>query len=132
MIRKRAFVVLAIFLAALAAGKGRQKPDKSETLRSVQFNNVEMAAILQSLAADCDVTIGLEADPEKPRSQISLDLRSVNFSQILNGIVQAEPRYKWRESNGHIDVLPVSGGLGLLDSRIEEFQVKDVKPGSGC
>ena len=122
----RAFLVLAIFLSVLSAGNGRQKPNKSEVLRTVYFDNVDMASVLHAFAADYDITIGLEADPEKPRSQITLNLSGANFSQILDGIVSVEPRYKWRDNNGHIDVLPVNGGLGLLDSRLEAFQLQDI------
>jgi len=122
----RALVALAILLVVLSAGSGRQKPNKSEVLRTVYFEHVDMASVLHAFAADYGVTIGLEADPEKPRSQITLNLRGVNFSQILDGIVSVEPRYKWRDNNGSIDVLPVNGGLGLLDSRLEAFQLKDV------
>lgn len=126
MSRKSAFVLLAILLLASASGNAWQKPDKSATLRTVSLDNVDMASVLHAFAADYGVTIGLEADPEKPRSQITLNLRGVNFSQILDGIVSVEPRYKWRDNNGSIDVLPVNGGLGLLDSRLEAFRLKDV------
>jgi len=126
MRHKKALAVSLILLSWLSGAGGQERASKSEILRTVYFNNINMAAVLQSFAADYDVTIGLETDPEKPQSQITLNLHAVNFRQILDGIVQAEPRYRWRENNGSIDVVPVNGGIGLLDSRIQAFHLKDV------
>src|SRR5215831_12800651 len=124
--RRKVALAISILLLSLWSAAGGQQRIKSEILRTVYFNNVNMAAILASFAADYDVPIGLELDPEKPQSQITLNLHEVNFSQILDGIVQAEPRYKWREHNGSIDVMPKNESLGLLDFRIQTFQLKDV------
>jgi hypothetical protein len=124
--RKKTLAVVVVILSSLSITSGQSRPSKSESLRVVEFHDVDMGAALAAFAADYDVPIGLEADPEKPRSQITLHLRDVLFPQILDGIVQAEPKYRWRENNGCIDVLPVSGGLDLLDSRIDSFQLTDV------
>jgi hypothetical protein len=125
MRRKVALAFSILLLSWWSAADGQER-SKSEILSTVYFNNINMAAVLHSFAADYDVTIGLETDLEKPQSQITLNLHEVNFRQILDGIVQAEPRYRWRESNGSIDVVPINGGTGLLDFRIETFQLKDV------
>ena len=126
MRRKVAIAVSILLLSWWSAAGEQQKRNKSETLSTVSFNNIDMAAALASFAADYDVAIGFETDPEKPQSQITLNLHGVNFSQILDGIVQAEPRYRWRENNGNINIVPINGGAGLLDSRIQSFQLKDV------
>jgi len=124
--RKKALAVVLFVLSSLSLANGQPRQSKSEILRTVEFNNVDMGAILASFAADYDVAIGLDADPEKPRSQISLHLQRVIFPQILDGIVQTEPRYAWREDNGSIDVFPVYRSLDLLDARIQSLQLKDV------
>jgi len=124
--RKKALAVLLFVLSSLSLVNGQPRQNKSQILRAVEFNNVDMGAILASFAADYDVAIGLEADPEKPRSQISLHLERVVFHQILDGIVQAEPRYLWREDNGSIEVFPVNRRFNLLDARIQSLQLKDV------
>ena len=79
---KRALVVLAIFLSALSTAQGRQKPDQSETLRTVYFDQLDIASIPRTFAYDYDVTIGLKADPEKPQSQITLNLSGANFCRF--------------------------------------------------
>jgi hypothetical protein len=118
--------IVAIACAWTPFSRGQQKPLKTSTLRVVQMNSVDMASLLATLAVDNEITIGLEVDPEKPRSQITLDLRDVNFHQILDGIVKAEPKYRWRENDGNIELSPVGGGSSLLDAPIQSFQVKDV------
>jgi len=118
--------ILAIACAWTPFSNGQQRPVKTSTLRVVQMNGIDMAAFLATLAVDYEITIGLEVDPDQPKPQIELNLRDVNFSQILDGLVKAEPKYRWREQDGSIEVLPISGGSILLDTPIQSFQVKDV------
>jgi hypothetical protein len=115
--------VLAIVLAAATAISAQQNPKAQ--VRVIRFHG-DMGALLGTLAQEYDVVIGLEADPKKPRSDVTLDLYDATFHDMLNGIVQSEPRYQWRENGGCIEVFPVSGGLSLLDTPIRSFQVKDV------
>lgn len=117
--------VLVIVLAVATAISAQQNPAKASQVRVIKFHG-DMAALLAQLAQEFDVTIGLEADPKKPRSEVTLDLYDATFHDMLNGIVQSEPRYQWRESGGCIEVLPVNNGLSLLDTPISSFQVKDV------
>jgi hypothetical protein len=124
--RKQAVVLVLFILSSLSLAHGQLRQSKSEIVRTVEFNNVDLGSALAAFAADDDVAIGLEADPEKPRSQISLHLQRVIFHQILDGIIQAEPRYVWREDNGSIDVFPVNGSFDLFDLRIQSLQLKDV------
>ena len=122
--RTASIVVLAVVCSWTT--NAQQRPTPQDRLRTVQFNGVRLSGALALFAADYQITIGLEADPRKPDSTIVLDLHDVAFRNILDGIVRAEPLYKWRDDDGCIDVLPISGGLGLLDSRIQAFQLKDV------
>jgi hypothetical protein len=116
---------LAIVLAVATAISAQQNPAKASQVRVIKFHG-DMATLLATLAQQYDVTIGMEADPKKPRSEVTLDLYDATFHDMLNGIVQSEPRYQWRESGGCIEVLPVSNGLSLMDIPIGSFQIKDV------
>ncbi len=125
-------LIRAIFFAMITFScsglvHAQAKPLEQEPLRNVEFSGVRLTTVLANLAADFRITIGLETDPQKPESTLELHLRGVVFRQILDGIVLAEPLYKWRDNNGAIDVLPVGGGL--LDARIHSFQLKDVNRG---
>lgn len=124
--RHRTITVVIIVLSAFSIARAQQLLDKTTTLRNVVYNGVDVAQVLIAFAQDYDVTIGLETDPDKPHSPITLHLRNVVFKDILDGIVQAEPLYRWRENNGCIDFLPVSGGLNLFDERIDNLKLKDV------
>lgn len=118
--------IVAIACAWTSVSMGQRKPTPTSALRVVQMDGIDLEAFLATLAADYQTTIGLEVDPEKPQSQIKLELRDVNFHQILDGIVNAEPKYRWRENDGSIGVSPVNGGSSLLDATIQSFQVRDV------
>src|SRR5512138_2658652 len=80
--------------------RGQQVTPKSLPTRLVRLNGLDMATFLAAMAADYEVTIGLEVDRSQPRAPLTLDLRDVNFQEILDGIVQAEPKYRWRENDG--------------------------------
>ena len=122
MSRLATIVIIVCAGAALAAG---QKP-RPEQLRVVEMSGVEMGALLATLALDCSVTIGFEADPNRPRSPIELHLRDVNCRQVIEGTVKAEPRYQLRESKWFMEVLPAKAGLSFLDTPIGSFQLNDV------
>src|SRR3954454_23593428 len=117
-----AATLIGLFCFGLVSGQDRSVED--QRLRNIQYNGVRLASVLAALAADYKVTIGLEADPAKPESMVDMHLRAVIFRQILDGVVQVEPLYKWRENNGAVDLLPVGGGL--LDASIPAFELKDV------
>lgn len=118
--------ILALACVWVPLSPAQQQPARSESTRRVQMGGIEMAVILANIAADYKTVIGLEVDPDKPRSPITIDLRDVNFLQIVDGVVKAEPRYRWRENDGSIEVFPVKGSSSLFETPIQSFQVKDV------
>ena len=122
---KQTAAVLAIVLAVATAISAQQNSSPAERVRVIKYQG-DMASLLATLAQQYDVVVGLETDPKKPRSEVTLDLHDVNCRDMLNGIVQSEPRYQWRENGGRIEVFPVSGALSLLDTPLASFQVKDV------
>src|SRR6185369_7684904 len=123
---RRIATSLSIVCLGVSLGAAQQRPLKTDQLRIADFSNVNMGAILETIATDYAVTIGFETDPNKPQSSIELHLRNVDFIQFLDGVVKAEPRYQWREHDGFIEVVPVNQGVSLLDTPISSFQVKDV------
>lgn len=103
-----------------------QEPTQPEILRLIYFNDVNMATVLASLADDYDHTIGFEVDPDTPEPKITIKLRDVTFPQILDGIVKADPKYRWRENDGCIEVFPLNASSSLLDTPIQRFQAKNI------
>jgi hypothetical protein len=86
----------------------------------------DMASLLSHLTPIFGVTVGLELEPKQPRPEVSIYLREPTLTDVLNAIVKSSPAYKWRESNGGIEVLPVEANNPLLDTMISAFSVSDV------
>lgn len=127
MTKKTAMAVLIVICGATVSrviGQQASAP-KIQPLRVIQYDG-DMATLLAHLAGSFDVTIGLETDPKQPKSQVSLYVRDATFTDVLNAIVKSAPRYKWRELDGCIEVLPVGASSPLLDTLINNFRVTDV------
>ncbi len=120
--------LLLVALACVVVVIAQQGGAKPPPLRMIHYHG-DMAGLLATFAEDYGVIIGLEADPKKPKPEVTIDLRDATLRDILNGIVESEPRYQWRESDGYIEVLPTSGSSILLDTPVASFQVKDVRRG---
>jgi hypothetical protein len=107
---------------------------QTDAARPVQIRVIkyrgDMAHLLSQLAESDGTVIGLEIDPRKTMSQITLDLENVTLREILNGVVQSEPRYRWREVDGVIEVVPVNQTISLLDTPVNTFKVSDVSTAS--
>ncbi len=120
--------LMVLFLVAFASAIGanaQQDLSREFTIREVKYNG-DMANLLASLAKQQGKVIGLETNPAKPRSNITLARQTVSFPQLLDAIVQAEPSYQWREGEDSIEVFPVNRSTSLLDTTIASFEVKDV------
>jgi len=124
----RLFRITAVVLISLACTtfiRAQQAPSR-DPLRVVQFQNIDLAAILAALAADEQVPIGFEGDPKKPRSPIAIHLTNVRTREILDGLVGVEPAYQWRDGGDFIEVFPVRGRSVFLDTPVSAFDLKDV------
>lgn len=122
--------VLAVFLTICGTAGSRtmgQKTSASKTppLKAITYSG-DMASLLMQLADSFEVTIGLEVDPQQPRSRVELDLHDADLPDVLNAIVQSAPRYTWREREGFIEMLPLEGRSTLLDTTISKFRARDV------
>jgi len=125
---RRPVSLLLVALACVAIVISQQGGAKPQPLRMIHYHG-DMAGLLATFAEDYGVIIGLEADPGKPKPEVTIDLRDATLRDILNGIVESEPRYQWRESGEYIEVFPTSGSSILLDTPVASFQVKDVRRG---
>lgn len=122
--------VLAVFLTTWgttgSSTLGQQaSASKTPPLRVINYSG-DLASLLVQLADTFEVTIGLEVDPQQPRSRVEFDLHDADLPAVLNAIVQSAPRYTWRERHGVIEMLPLQGSSTLLDTTISNFQAHDV------
>ena len=121
----RLAVLFLMVLAGSMAAEAQQKVGQSPTIRQIEYKG-DMAHLLATLAEKDEAVIGLETDPKKPWSQISIRLERAVFSDVLNAVVQSEPLYQWRENNSAIEVTPVNKSASLIDTTVERFEVVDV------
>ena len=118
-------VLFLVVLTSTITAHAQQNSPRASEIRVVKFHG-DMAAFLAQLAQSDGTTIGFEVDEKKPRSSITLDLHNVTFHEILNGVVQSEPRYRWHENDGAIEVVPVNKSTSLIDTIITSFHAEDV------
>ena len=114
-----------IVLATSMASNAQDKAGKTPRIRQIEYKG-DMAHLLASLAENGETVIGLETDPRKPWSQISIRLERAVLSDILDGVVQSEPLYQWRENKGAIEITPVNKSITLIDTTVDRFEVTDV------
>jgi hypothetical protein len=121
-----AMVLLSIICASSAYVPGQQTQlPPSKKLNKIVFDG-DMAALLSYLAAKHNINIGFETDPLVLRPRVKIDAWFDTLEDVLDIIVQAEPRYRWRKLNGFIDVYPREASCPLLDTVINGFQVDDI------
>lgn len=111
--------------ASVALAQQQQSMPVTNSVAVIKYNG-DMAALLDKMAETFGVTIGLEVDPRQPSSRVKFELREATIRDVLNAVVQSEPGYQWRESDGFIDVFPAKGRSPLLDTKINSFRVSDV------
>jgi hypothetical protein len=125
-IAKLASLVFVILTGALGVN-AQADAVKPVQLRVIKYHG-DMANLLANLAESDGTPIGLETDTTKQFSVITIDLENVTIREILNGVVQSEPRYRWRETDGAIDVVPANQTVSLMDTPVNTFKVSDVSP----
>ena len=122
---KRIAGLTLIVLASSMAATAQHKAGQTLGIRQIDYKG-DMAHLLATLAEKGEAVIGLETDPKKPWSHISIRLEHAVFTDILNGVVQSEPLYQWRENKGAIEITPVNKSASLIDTTVESFEVVDV------
>jgi hypothetical protein len=125
---KKMVLVASLLIAAGFASNtlAQQAPAKaSSQLRIVSFHG-DMASLLSAMGPSFGVTIGFEADPLKPNSEVTVEVRDGLLPDVLNAIVKSEPRYQWREVDGVFEVFPINGTNPFLEITISTVRLSDV------
>jgi hypothetical protein len=123
---KLIFSQLVIALAVLTTSAQQSVPIREQKqLRAVDYAG-DMLALLTQLPGAYDVTLGFEIDVLEPRSYIVFGVRDATIDDLMDAIVKANPRYRWRRSESAIEVYPNQRGHSLLETKISSFRVTDV------
>lgn len=97
-------------------------------IRVIDYHG-EFTNLLAALPNAFGVTVGLELDAQsQARQSIRVSLLDPTLPDVMNAIVQSSKKYTWRETNGLVEVWPVTGSNPLLETRISNFNAKDVSP----
>lgn len=95
-------------------------------IRVIDYHG-DFANLMAALPNAFGVTVGLELDAQA-RQLVRVSLLDPTLPDVMNAIVQSSKKYTWRETNGVVEVWPLTGGNPLLETRISNFNAKDVSP----
>ena len=116
-------VVLGICAVSMSGVMAQQPPARS-TLRAITYEG-DMTNVLSALPGAYGVTVGLELDSQRYR-HVGIALSDATLTDVMNAIVQAAKKYQWRQTGEVVEVWPTAGTNPLLETRINNFNVKNV------
>ena len=116
-------VVLGICAVAMSGVMAQQPPARS-TLRAITYEG-DMTNVLSALPGAYGVTVGLELDSQRYR-HVGIALSDATLTDVMNAIVLAAKKYQWRQTGEVVEVWPTAGTNPLLETRINNFNVKNV------
>jgi len=87
----------------------------------------DLSMLLAALPNSFGVTVGLELDAQA-HQLVRVSLLDATLPDVMNAIVQSSKKYTWREANGFVEVWPLTGSNPLLETRISNFNAKDLSP----
>jgi hypothetical protein len=122
---QRAVGFLLIFLCAGSLIAQKQVPIEPIRLRIISYSGL-MIPLLSEMARTYRVVIGLEVDPQDRDPTVTFELHDPSIEDVLNTIVTSRPQYQWRRDGALMNVLPINDASPLLETFVEDFQVKDV------
>ena len=117
-------VVLAICVVPLSGVMAQEAP--RPPLRVIRFAG-DLTMVLAALPDAYGVTVGLELDAQ-PYHTVEISLLDATLPDVMNAIAQSSKKYQWREAGGFVDVWPLTGSNPLLETRISNFNAKDINP----
>jgi hypothetical protein len=95
-------------------------------IRIIEYQG-DFTMLMAALPNAFGVTVGLELDAQ-PNQMVRVSLLDPTLTDVMNAIAQSSKKYAWREANGFVDVWPLTGSNPLLETRISNFNAKDLSP----
>ncbi len=115
-------VVLVVCGVSMSGVMAQQPP----TLRVIRYQG-DMMTLLAELPQTYGVTVGVEVDSQ-PFHLINISLVDATLPDVMNAIVQSSKKYQWAAADGFVDICPLAGCNPLFETRINNFNVKDLSP----
>ena len=117
-----AAVVLVIGGVSMSGVMAQQPTPR--TMRVISYSG-DFTMIVAAMPGAYGVTVGLELEPRRYHP-VQISLTDATLTDAMNAIVQSSKMYQWREAGGFVDVWPLAGSNPLLETRISNFNVKDL------
>lgn len=95
-------------------------------VRVIEFQG-DLRMLMAALPNSFGVTVGLELDAQAPQL-VRVSLLDPTLPDVMNAMVQSSKKYTWQEANGFVEVWPITGSNPLLETRISNFNAKDLNP----
>ena len=86
-----------------------------------------MSSLASKLAETYQVTIGLDAARQDPKSQVAVDVRDANLNDVLDAIARSGGggRWRWAGSDTEFDLYPAAGRSPVLDIEINALRLRE-------
>lgn len=131
--RQVSLLAAFVLLCALTPLSQTRPPiDKvlKRTVHGLAATDEPIDQILGGLAKDFNVPIGLEKvasaiSCSSADVKISLKIEGGTVRDVLDAVVQADPRYRWEEAGGVINVLPKEEKSLVLETPVSSFQIDE-------
>jgi hypothetical protein len=84
---------------------------------------------LQEVSYKYRVPLGIETDAQgQTAAHISINVSQGTVADIFNVLIQQAPNYKWVESSGVVNVMPLQDADSVLNLKIPRFYVSHATP----
>jgi hypothetical protein len=121
-------VVVLDFLS-IAKGAQEAPPEGrsplSQEISVYQDSGTDLFQLLNRAGSEYGFPVGVELDGTHSTHLISVKVEHGTVRDVINSIISQAGGYKWVEVNGVINVIPGESGIGLLNTRIGHFHVRD-------
>lgn len=122
-----ACVVLLVGCAMNCEGSGEAKAGKVDPLAqqviNYQDSGHDFATTVTRLADKYGLRIGIDTEIPPQNHLISVEVPKGTVADVLDRILEQEPRYKWAVVGSVVNIEPRQNGNSILDVRVRAFRV---------
>jgi hypothetical protein len=118
-------LVLTTVICALASVCLSQQPQPdmlSKPVSQFELQDVLPSLVLERIAKSRHVPIGFEAILQESK-KIDVKVEQGTIRDVLDAVVQSDPRYQWSEADGIINVSPKQNKSPILETVVRSFSV---------
>lgn len=126
----RVTCLIGVFLVGIVglAQSRQQESLLRQRVSSIHLSTANVDDTLISLAKKYNVPVGNEVSSRRTRDSIGpstqMELKNSTVEEILNALLKSHPDYRWHLADGVINISSSSASEPLLDTVIQEFEVK--------